>query len=86
MANVGDKGLKAQEQDCKGKSLMLSAEAGLLISLSGLPRHFVLRNLWIWHGQLYIASLLDSCCFSQTDVIAGPFASWLMNAVKRSWE
>lgn len=86
MANVGDKGLKAREQDCKGKRLVLSAETLLLISLSGLLRHFVFRNRWVKHRQLCNASLLDSCCCSQTGVIACPFASWLMNAVERSWE
>ena len=52
----------------------------------GQPRHFVLGNHWIKHRQLSGASLLDSCGFSQTGVIACPFASWCMNAMEKSWE
>lgn len=73
LANVGNKGLKAQQQCCRGKSLVLSTDTWLLISLPGLLRHFVLRNHCIKHRQLRISFLSDSCCFSQTGVIACPF-------------
>lgn len=73
LSHLGNKGLKTQKQCCRSESLVLSTDTWLLTSLPGLPRDCVLRNHCIKHRQLHISSLSDSCCFSQTGVIACPF-------------
>lgn len=64
MTNVEDEGLKAHDQDYKGQSIALSVETWLGISLSGLMRHFMLRDCWMNTDNSIAALLRQLLVFS----------------------